>query len=310
MIFREAQERDIPQIVALLKSSLGEGLIPKSAALWKWKHEQNPFGKSLVLVAEFEGRLIGVRAFLRWTWLEDSKRIEALRAVDTAVLPEMQGLGVFSKLTKQLASKAEEDGFHFIFNTPNKKSLPGYLKLGWRNIGRVNLAIQWNHFFPTKTQKSTAISDEKWEKLKYIDFSNSKVGVRTLYSFAYIMWRYANNPLFRYELITDEKNYVLIYRFKASKRLREMRIVEFLVFGDEGTIDKALLKKKLKQIQKSVHFTSCSLTLDALDIRKLGNFFRIPFGPKLTLKPLNFDQNQLSKLKDQWKYSIGDFELF
>jgi hypothetical protein len=39
-------------MIGLLKKSLGEGLIPKSEALWNWKHEQNPFGASFVLLAE------------------------------------------------------------------------------------------------------------------------------------------------------------------------------------------------------------------------------------------------------------------
>jgi len=39
-------------MIELLKKKPGEGLIPKSEALWTWKHEENPFGASFVLLAK------------------------------------------------------------------------------------------------------------------------------------------------------------------------------------------------------------------------------------------------------------------
>lgn len=64
MIIREATDSDISSIVLLLKDSLGESLTPKSEALWNWKHQTNPFGNSPILVAEDEGKLVGVRSFM------------------------------------------------------------------------------------------------------------------------------------------------------------------------------------------------------------------------------------------------------
>ncbi|MCH7403251.1 GNAT family N-acetyltransferase [Belliella kenyensis] len=310
MNFREAQQEDIPQIVELLKASLGEGLIPKSEDLWRWKHERNPFGKSLVIVAEVNEKLVGVRAFLRWRWLQNSKSLDALRAVDTAVLPEMQGQGIFSRLTKQLAKKAADDGFQFIFNTPNKKSLPGYLKLGWRKLGKVNLAIQFNHIFPKNSQSIDCQPIVDFEKLGFYDFNNSKCGISTSYSLAYIKWRYFENPLFKYEFATDYATYLLIYRFKISKGLRELRIVDFFVLKNGVEIELNSLRDKLRKIQETVHFTSCALNGDVHLFQKLGKFWKIPFGPVLTVKALNFDLSQVSELSKEWNYSIGDLELF
>jgi N-acetylglutamate synthase-like GNAT family acetyltransferase len=50
MEIRPAHENDIPAIVELLKLSLGESLMPKSEAFWRWKHIDNPFGKSPVIL--------------------------------------------------------------------------------------------------------------------------------------------------------------------------------------------------------------------------------------------------------------------
>ena len=68
LVIRELREDEVPAAVSLVGDSLGQGAIPRTEAFWRWKHEQNPFGRSPTLVAEANGELIGLRAFLRWTW--------------------------------------------------------------------------------------------------------------------------------------------------------------------------------------------------------------------------------------------------
>src|SRR5688500_14713579 len=102
MEIREATLTDIPDIVSLLRISLGEKLLPKSEDYWRWKHINNPFGTSPVIIAKADGQIVGVRAFMRWAWESKSGRLEAVRAVDTATHPLHQGKGIFSKLTKGL----------------------------------------------------------------------------------------------------------------------------------------------------------------------------------------------------------------
>ena len=52
-----------------------------------------------------------------------------------------QGRGIFSMLTR----RALEDLRHeadLVFNTPNEKSLPGYLKMGWQVVGQVPIRVR------------------------------------------------------------------------------------------------------------------------------------------------------------------------
>src|SRR5690349_5445137 len=142
MQFREATEADIPSIVDLLKLSLGESLMPKSEAFWRWKHVHNPFGSSPVLLALDGEKLIAVRAFMRWEWRQGETIYKAVRAVDTATHPDYQGKGIFRKLTLQLVDLCKQEGFHFIFNTPNKVSKPGYLNMGWQTNGKMPIRIR------------------------------------------------------------------------------------------------------------------------------------------------------------------------
>ena len=100
MIIRASHLSDTPAIVQLLKESLGESLLKKTTDIWLYKHEQNPFGPSYVLLAEEASHLIGVRAFMQWRWQKGSEVLQAYRAVDTATHPQHQGRGIFKKLTK------------------------------------------------------------------------------------------------------------------------------------------------------------------------------------------------------------------
>src|SRR4029450_11514322 len=96
---------------------------------------------SLLLVADHDDRLIGLRAFMRWRLAAGDRDLAAVRAVDTATHPDFQGMGVFSRLTRA-ALDAMEGQVDLVFNTPNGKSGPGYLKLGWREVGRVPVAVR------------------------------------------------------------------------------------------------------------------------------------------------------------------------
>src|SRR5207247_2560043 len=108
---------------------------------FRWKHVDNPFGRSFMLVAEAEERILGLRAFMRWRFAAGGREVGAVRAVDTATHPDFQGRGIFSLLTRAALDSLPAD-VGFVFNTPNEKSGPGYLKMGWHEVGRIPIAIR------------------------------------------------------------------------------------------------------------------------------------------------------------------------
>ena len=180
MKIRQATREDLPEIVSLLKRSLGESRIPKSEEAWNWKHVQNPFGESLVYLA-FEGEtLVGVRAFMQWRWHLADKEYRVLRAVDTATHPEFWGRGIFRKLTEGLIEKATDEGFDFIFNTPNEKSMPGYLKMGWKKLYKVPVRVRFFPLFcrrlslPEQAYELRGLLKTHFENLKRRFFSETR----------------------------------------------------------------------------------------------------------------------------------------
>ncbi len=136
--FREATPGDNDEVVAVCSSALGWTDPEFDHALFRWKHFDNAFGRSVLLVAVDEHGIAAVRPFMRWTFRDPTgQTFHAARAVDTATHPRAQGKGLFTRLTTFGIDMLEAQNVDFIFNTPNEKSLPGYLKMGWVAAGPV-----------------------------------------------------------------------------------------------------------------------------------------------------------------------------
>lgn len=143
LTFRPVTEADTPAVLELLTASLAGGPTgTRSAEFFAWKHRRNPFGSSPGLVAATAaGRIVGVRLFLRWQWQRAGQPVRAVRPVDTATHPDFQGRGVFRRLTTELLEQVSPDT-ELVFNTPNGNSLPGYLRMGWHDLGQVPVTLR------------------------------------------------------------------------------------------------------------------------------------------------------------------------
>jgi GNAT superfamily N-acetyltransferase len=296
MTFRPALEADIPAIVSLLRLSLGETLMAKSEAFWRWKHINNPFGPSPVLLAEEGDTLVGVRAFMRWEWTLNGSVIKAVRAVDTATHPDFQGKGIFKKLTLLSVERCQGEGVQFIFNTPNAISMPGYLKMGWHEHGRMPISVfpvlpRFKKCVPRSTQY---VGEAVARELRQVKSGT----LATHTSKAFLEWRYASNPNDRYlELYADGNR--IIFRIKPGKRFTEMRIVEGFYTGKNSGAFYSLIQQEANaQGAQVITWTGFKLP-----------FVAIPFsvGPMITLNTLGAD---LTRTFKNWRPTLGDMEVF
>lgn len=332
MNIRPATPEDKPAIIELMKQSLGETMIPKSEGLWNWKHEQNPFGPSYVLLAEEADTLIGLRAFMQWRWLWQGQEYKAIRAVDTATHPAHQGKGIFKKLTLQQLEACKADGVHFVFNTPNDKSKPGYLKMGWVEQGKMPLkfalhqplSLVYAKFFDKQRFAGLPIDPtpfQEWQPQISELVKNYKVDsthLTTITSPAYIQWRYATNPLFRYNYFTDHKTFLLISRVKNHSFTKELRLVDFIVL--DPAAHKRNINKQIKSMIKDycrenkvnlISFSGKQYQMYAEYFSWMGLLPVKPLGPIITLKDVNMNERFPELMKvDNWSYSLGDMELF
>jgi len=312
MIIKEATELDIPRILEVLKASLGETSSKKTEEVWRYKHVDNPFGKSLVLVAVENDMIIGVRALMRWQWQLGDQVFSTFRAVDTATHPEHQGKGVFKKLTLKAIEMAKEHGDDFIFNTPNAQSLPGYLKMGWGEVDKLKIRIvpanplNWLKATQTGNYKiNDNCSNAELARLisKYNNLKAAENKLYTLKSAEYLLWRYENNPLQKYEIKADKDFYLAGY-IKVHKYFKELRIAEHIYSNDFGL---QKIKKAVKEFSEK--FGAHIITSAGLNS---GLGFSGNYGPVLTLRDVNLDSNLKQELLqlNNWSYTLGDLELF
>jgi len=312
-MIRPAQASDIRAIVALLKASLGEALVKKTAAIWQYKHRDNPFGRSLVLVAEENDQIIGVRAFMPWRWQKGTEVLQAYRAVDTATHPEHQGKGIFKKLTLQAVSEVQSASECFIFNTPNDKSRPGYLKMGWEVLGTLRLSlvptVVYARLLLQKTPVAAVVEERNDCMARLCERHNQALAQKhvlfTPKSAAYLTWRYEANPLQDYFVSVTPDTYVASY-VKQHQYFKELRVAEVI-----GATSKKS-QQELRRYLVALAFQHKCLLLSTADKNLFPLAVYGTFGPQLTCRDLTANQLvlQASKNLDDWQYSLGDLELF
>jgi GNAT superfamily N-acetyltransferase len=338
MKIRSAKPEDRAAILDLVRLCLGEGKIPRTEAFWNWKHEENPFGPSPTLVAEdAKGTLIGLRTFLRWEFFTLGQKVHAVRAVDTATHPEHRGKGIFSTLTRQLADEMRDQGVDFIFNTPNDKSRAGYLKLGWKEVGRFPLWVK--PLRPTRAGlrkilgRGVPDSDEEappadvflrdelfarpdlgvW--LEKMD--EPQAGLHTRHNVQTLQWRYVDIPGFAYGAdarFEGEHGALAIWRHRRREGLRELAFEEvFTTVGQGGArMGQDLIKGICKRSRAHYALGSSPTESRAGNAFKGAGFIRVPgIGPIFTARPLSHAPGLpvISRWKG-WSLSLGDGELF
>lgn len=309
MQIRKSTPEDIPAIVELLRRSLGENLLPKSPELWNWKHVENPFGPSPVLLATEGGQLLGVRTFLRWDMANLETTLRACRAVDTAVHPDFQGKGIFTQLTLGLIEEIRNEGMDTIFNTPNAQSTPGYIKMGWEKAGKLPLFLG----FRLATNSNSGIPDSNWKQISgLIEKLESSTDRSTDFSThlkpGFLTWRYENCPLFPYYYLSDGSTFLLIFRIKEGKWGNEFRICDFFTTEE---FEQSSHRELQKILQDAIQKSGCRMI--SFSGLKPNQALGLKFLPKLSLGPMiTFRQIKHGFVphEHKWSWSLGDLEVF
>jgi GNAT superfamily N-acetyltransferase len=328
---RQFQAADERPVLELLNATLGGGPAGRRPPdFFRWKHWDNPFGPSFMLVAESAGRLVGLRAFMRWRFEASGRTIEAVRAVDTATHPDHQGLGVFSRLTRA-ALEELQDQVELIFNTPNSSSLPGYLKLGWREVGRLPVGVRIRQPLrlaralraPTgpRSPRPRIAADSA---ARVLEWDEQVVGLlaevqpgydgrlRTPRDLAYLRWRYGRAPLLDYAAVAEEEGGryrgLAIFRVRPRSGAWEATIAELLVpSGDRRTARRLL--RRVAAAAPVDHLTLRAPEGTALAAAAAG-FLPAPRGIRFVVRVLGDPAQPDPTHPRAWALSLGDVEVF
>jgi hypothetical protein len=332
---RHYRDDDESRVLGLINLALGGGPVGgMKADFFRWKHLDNPFGRSHILVAESEGSIVGVRPFMRWRFASGSRSIPAVRAVDTATHPDFQRMGMFSRLTSQALKELRVDTA-FVFNTPNAKSLPGYIKLGWQPVGEVPISLRirkpvrfarrlgsWqaggevpasNLHVGGDRAIEVLCAEEEVESLLQ-EASSDKVSLMTPRDIPVLRWRYGGVPSLSYRVVTEQAGGRLVgmavFRVRPRGRLTEATVADVIV----RPADVATARRLLRSVSKAapVDHITCQISLDATlrGASWRAGFLRSPKGPLLTVNPLDRSVEPNPLHLSSWRATLSDLEVF
>ena len=230
------RDQDVSGILELLKASLGETpILKRTPELFAWKHLDNPFGRSIMMVAEADGQIVGLRALMRWDLDHPTGRLRCVRAVDTATHPDFQRQGIFRLLTTAAVDVARAEGIDLIFNTPNPHSGAGYFSMGWQEVDHIGVLarplfglLRRNPPGDGLPDPSEFVDNPPLDGAPSVEVRSSD-GLRTPRTPKYLAWRFAGHPTARYVRAGNETNTV-IARPNVRKGRKELVISD--LFGE------------------------------------------------------------------------------
>ncbi|HUG84243.1 MAG TPA: GNAT family N-acetyltransferase [Euzebya sp.] len=300
---------DAPQVMQLMASSLGWTDDPFFEAFFRWKHQDGPWGPSPSWVSvTADGRIVGFRAMMRWQFTRGGTPVTAVRAVDTATDPSFRGRGIFRTLTLHAVEQLAAQGVDMVFNTPNEQSRPGYLKMGWHEVGQLPVRM-----VPTTPGKLMNLRGARTGAdlrsiptevgVAAVDVIDRAVPVATAgrlhtqRSPEYLRWRYGLADL-HYRAIAGPRG-VVIFRLRRRGTAVECVVADLLVR------DAQVARSAVRWLR---HNSGADYLIGlASDPRPIGGIPIPGQGPMLTWRPLA--SSWRPELGD-FAVSMGDIELF
>lgn len=309
LTIRPFQQADTGPVLDLLKMSLGESkLLQRTPELFRWKHLENPFGRSIMLVAADRSLIVGFRAFMRWELeLPGGELLRCARPVDTATHPDYRRVGVFRRLTEQAVAMAIGDGVELIFNTPNPLSGAGYRSMGWHQIGHMPVLIRpsLRLMVPRPNPPS---DDEAGPMPEAVDRTRSvdspARGLRTPNRSDYLDWRFRSHPTARYVSAQDDDGHAIL-RLNLRDGRRET-VMSHLA----GEFPRRAVARAIRDYRSEYLVASFPKDSPERNSAVRAGLLPLPFkkGPCLYARPL-VDIPINIKLMSSWDFAFGDVEL-
>jgi GNAT superfamily N-acetyltransferase len=334
LTIRPYEDTDEQRVLELISGSLGGGPAGRRPPeYFRWKHLQNPFGRSFMILAEYEGELVGFRALMRWRFAIGDRRVEAVRPVDTVTHPDHRGRGVFSTLTRTALDRVRDE-VDLVFNTPNQNSLPGYVKMGWQVAGTVpfRVAVRRPLAFarsrlrrgaPTGGRPRPAIDAAKAAEVLADGESVAALvreaevstwGYATPRDVGYLRWRYGEAPVLDYHAIAERRRGDLVglavFRLRPEGGVWGASIGDVIVRpGDVGTA-----RRLLREVAHAADVTYLAMTIPAATtVGKAASFprtIKAPRGMTFVVNPLTGGLTPDPTRLASWALWTGDVEVF
>ena len=258
-------------------------------------------------------RIAAFRTLMRWEFVRGGEVLHAVRAVDTATDPDYQGRGLFRALTQHGLEEVRAEGVDFVFNTPNDQSRPGYLKMGWREVGRLPAAVRFSGPSGALAAIRSRVPADRWslpldvgEPVHDWLARRGPDGrwpepvdvreVRTNADETFLAWRFGTD-LLGYRVVDDGDAAIIV---RARRRGGAVELAVVAEFGERGATDR-LAGRAAKE-------AGADYAIRLGQPQMSSGFNRLPGGgPVLTWRGVG--DAGMPPLSN-WAVSLGDIELF
>lgn len=268
--------KDVQEVVALIK----ENLQPEyTEEFFLWKHVNNPFGKSISMVAIEDDKVVGVVFYMRYNlYRRDGSSIKCIRPFDACTDHKLRGKGIFKKLMVECLNKYSND-YELLLANPNKNSYSEFIKLGWKEP---------NHEYHYKIGIISPFFSSKEGQSLNTDFEESSDSILNYQNYAvvgnnlqFVKWRYQDDVYKIKEFANSGRKSYIIYRIDTLKGLKCIILCDY--YGDAEVVNKVIKQvcklEKLyfvyylsNKITDNIHFLYTIKHRKAIIVYKENNF--------------------------------------
>jgi GNAT superfamily N-acetyltransferase len=132
--YRNGDEKEIFKLYKMVYSARQYDL-EEWLKWWQWKYNMNPTGKSIIIIAEHNGKIVGQYPLILVNLMINDKVLKISQNVDLMVHPDYRNQGIFSKLEKAAIEEARKSEIFITIGFPNSSAHHGHIKSGWFDIG-------------------------------------------------------------------------------------------------------------------------------------------------------------------------------
>jgi hypothetical protein len=200
-----------------------------------------------------------------------------------------------------------------VFNTPNDQSRPGYLKMGWREVGRLPAAVRFSGPSGALAALRSRVPADRWSTdldvgVPVLDWlssgsPNGRIGlppdvreIRTNVDHEFLAWRFGT-PLLGYRVVEDGDSAVIV---RARMRGTATELAVVAEFG-EPAATRRLAARNARE-------AGCSYAIRIGSADPMAGYVGLPGGgPMLTWRAVS--DEGFPPLAN-WALSLGDIELF
>ncbi|RCV66160.1 Acetyltransferase (GNAT) domain-containing protein [Methanophagales archaeon] len=271
---------------------------------WRWKYGDNPAGRSRFLVADHDGKIVGMRPFILVKMQIADETVMASQNTDLKTHPRYRRQGIFSTLEKNSFSQLKEEEICLTYSFPNVSSYPGYMNTGLftdicalktlikplnlrnalkkriKNNCLLNICTITGSIFIAifyRTKKSPEIKGLTISKIvsfdnRINDFWNnisSDYKIIVVRNQEYLNWRYINRPDRNYTIYLAEEEGVIcgymVLRCVKEQDLSSGYIIDIIAPLDRSEVIHSLLSEAIKYFKEErVDVILCTMIVDKI----------------------------------------------